>query len=222
MIEGEPGRTKLTALKAAISSSLVTDTFTTPENLAYKTATSVGRYLAQPSYLLLPPPEMQIVSPGSCFGRLDSKDGCFALLLKMKFYNKSTQPVLLQRFRIQYTDSWYEPRLRTGNVYLHISTKVFAEALRKEDDITESLLVLEMDERKRHASSFCQIRRSPFLAPKDCTLPQKRRSCSEVRNRSVSHLPIEAKLSKKGRQVTKRTHRRTNSDLQECGGFLRQ
>jgi hypothetical protein len=67
MIESEPGRTKLIALKAEISSSLVRDTFTTPENLAFKVATSVGRYLAQLSSLSLPPPEMQIVSPGSYF-----------------------------------------------------------------------------------------------------------------------------------------------------------
>jgi hypothetical protein len=165
MIESEPGRTKLIALKAEISSSLVRDTFTTPENLAYKIATSVGRYLAQPSYLLLPPPKMQIVSPGSYFGRLDSKDGCFALLLKMKFCNKSTQPVLLQRFRIQYTESWYEPQLRTGNVYLHVSTKIFAEALRREDDITESHRIPEMDERKHHAFFILPDPPKPFPGP---------------------------------------------------------
>jgi Domain of unknown function (DUF4062) len=109
MIESEPGRTKLIALKAEISSSLVRDTFTTPENLALKIATSVGRYLIQPSYPLLPPPQMQIVSPGSYFGRFDSEGGRFAPLLKVKFRNKSAQPVLLQRFRIQYTDRWYPP-----------------------------------------------------------------------------------------------------------------
>lgn len=49
MIESEPGKTKLTALKAEISSSLVRDTFTTPKDLAYKVATSVGRYLTQTS-----------------------------------------------------------------------------------------------------------------------------------------------------------------------------
>jgi hypothetical protein len=151
MIENEPGRTMLTALKAEISSSIVRDTFTTPDNLAYKIATSVSRYLAQPSSLLLPPPGMQIVSPGSHFGRLDSKNGRFALLLKMKFCNKSTQPILLQRFRIQYMGNWYEPLLRTGNIYLHVSTKIFAEALRREDDINESRRIPEMDERKRHA-----------------------------------------------------------------------
>ena len=45
MIENEPGKTKLSALKKVISSTLVRDTFTTPDNLAYKVGTSVGRYL---------------------------------------------------------------------------------------------------------------------------------------------------------------------------------
>ena len=49
MIESEPGRAKLEALKAAISSSFVRARFTTPDNLALKIATSVGRHLAQPS-----------------------------------------------------------------------------------------------------------------------------------------------------------------------------
>lgn len=150
MIESEPGRSKLIALKAEISSSLVRDTFTTPEDLAYKIATSVGRYLTQSSSLLLPPPQMQIISP-SHFGRLDSKGGRFALLLEVKFRNVSAQPVLLQNFRIQYSDSWYAPQLHTGNVYLYVSTKIFSAALRNEDDITESLRIPEMAEIKRHA-----------------------------------------------------------------------
>jgi Domain of unknown function (DUF4062) len=44
-IEGEPAQAKLKALKEKISSSLVRDTFTTPEDLAFKVAASVGRYL---------------------------------------------------------------------------------------------------------------------------------------------------------------------------------
>ena len=46
MIEGEPGKTKLTELKNTISSTIVKDTFTTPDNLASKVGTSVGRYLS--------------------------------------------------------------------------------------------------------------------------------------------------------------------------------
>jgi hypothetical protein len=56
MIESEPGKGKLIALKEAISSSCVRDAFTTPENLALRIATSVGRYLAQPSSLAEPDP----------------------------------------------------------------------------------------------------------------------------------------------------------------------
>ena len=44
-IEGEPGQAKLKALKEKIGASLVRDTFTTPEELAFKVAASVGRYL---------------------------------------------------------------------------------------------------------------------------------------------------------------------------------
>jgi hypothetical protein len=165
MIESEPGRTKLIELKAEISSSLVRDTFTIPENLALKIATSVGRYLIQPSYPLLPPPQMQIVGPGSYFGRLDSKGGRFALLLKVKFRNESEQPVLLQHFRIEYADSWYAPQLQTGNVSLYVSTKIFAETLRKEDNITESLRIPEMAEIKRHAFFILPDPPDPFPGP---------------------------------------------------------
>jgi hypothetical protein len=165
MIESEPGRTKLIALKAEISSSLVRDTFTTPENLALKIATSVGRYLIQPSYPLLPPPQMQIVSPGSYFGRFDSKGGRFVLLLKVKFRNESAQPVLLQRFRIQYADRWYPPQLQTGNAYLYVSTNIFTETLHVEDNITESLRIPEMAEKKRRAFFILPNPPDPFPGP---------------------------------------------------------
>ena len=47
MIEEEPGKTKLRAFKSELSEGLVRDTFTTPEDLAFKIAASVGRYLAE-------------------------------------------------------------------------------------------------------------------------------------------------------------------------------
>jgi hypothetical protein len=166
MIENEPGRAKLIALKAALSSSLVRDTFTTPENLGYKIATSIGHYLAQSSSFLILPPQMQIVGPpGSCFGRLDSIDGRFALLLQVKFCNESTQPVLLQRFRIHYANSWYAPQLLTGSVYLYVSTNILGSGLRREDDITESVRIPEMDERKRHAFFILPDPPEPFPGP---------------------------------------------------------
>jgi len=46
MIENEPGRSKLVHLKAKIGADLVRETFTTPDDLALKIATSVGNYLA--------------------------------------------------------------------------------------------------------------------------------------------------------------------------------
>jgi hypothetical protein len=44
LIEDEPGKSRLTAFKNRIARAVVTDTFTTPENLAYKVGTSAGRY----------------------------------------------------------------------------------------------------------------------------------------------------------------------------------
>jgi CheY-like chemotaxis protein len=44
-IESEPGRTKLLAFKARLRGLLVIDYFTSPEDLAYKVAASLGRFL---------------------------------------------------------------------------------------------------------------------------------------------------------------------------------
>jgi len=44
-IEGEPAQAKLKALKEKVNNSFVRDIFTTPEDLAFKVAASVGRYL---------------------------------------------------------------------------------------------------------------------------------------------------------------------------------
>jgi Domain of unknown function (DUF4062) len=166
MIESEPGRTKLKALKTALSARLVIDTFTTPEDLALKIATSVSRFLAQSLTPRLPPPQMQIVGhPGSCFGRLDSNSGQFALLLQVKFRNESMQPALLQHFRIHYADSWYAPQLRIGNVSLYVSTHASVTGLRREDNITEPLRIPEMDEMQRHAFFILPNPPEPFPGP---------------------------------------------------------
>jgi len=47
MIEDGVGRLRLQTLKQRVSSGVVRDVFTTPEDLAVKVATSVGRYLSQ-------------------------------------------------------------------------------------------------------------------------------------------------------------------------------
>jgi CheY-like chemotaxis protein len=44
-IESDPGKSKLNDFKQTISQSLVRDTFTTPDDLAYKVATSLGHFL---------------------------------------------------------------------------------------------------------------------------------------------------------------------------------
>ena len=45
MVEDEPGKSKLRAFKAQIRISKVTDTFTTPEDLASRVVSSVGYYI---------------------------------------------------------------------------------------------------------------------------------------------------------------------------------
>jgi hypothetical protein len=45
LVEGDPGETKLRALKAKIETSVVRDAFTTPDVLATRIAASVGRFL---------------------------------------------------------------------------------------------------------------------------------------------------------------------------------
>ncbi|MBC8032160.1 MAG: DUF4062 domain-containing protein [Pyrinomonadaceae bacterium] len=48
MIEDEPGKSSLRAFKTEIGTGLVTEKFTTPDDLALKIATSLGRHIAQP------------------------------------------------------------------------------------------------------------------------------------------------------------------------------
>lgn len=45
MIENDPGQSKLYAFKKKVSQMVIHDTFTTPEDLAYKVASSLGRFL---------------------------------------------------------------------------------------------------------------------------------------------------------------------------------
>jgi hypothetical protein len=54
MIDGEPERTKLVAFKEALPPQRVPDRFTTPEDLAFKIATSVGRSLPELSAPIYP------------------------------------------------------------------------------------------------------------------------------------------------------------------------
>jgi len=45
-IEEEPGKSKLKAFKSRVKSSFIVESFTTPEDLAFKIGTSLGRHLA--------------------------------------------------------------------------------------------------------------------------------------------------------------------------------
>lgn len=54
MIDSEPSRTKLARLKDALRTQYVRETFTTPQDLASKVATSVGRYIVEASSPLHP------------------------------------------------------------------------------------------------------------------------------------------------------------------------
>src|SRR5439155_19786328 len=45
LIEGDPGQSKLKLFKQRVAATVVRDTFTTPDDLAYKIASSLGRFL---------------------------------------------------------------------------------------------------------------------------------------------------------------------------------
>jgi hypothetical protein len=72
MIEDEPGKSKLRAFEERIGTDLVVDRFTTPEDLAFKVATAVGRHLTQPE----PPksaPSLSIDEINAAFSTLARK-----------------------------------------------------------------------------------------------------------------------------------------------------
>lgn len=113
----------------------------------------------------LRPPQMEIVSPGSHFGRLDSKGGQFALLLKVRFRNESTQPTLIQHFRIQYAGKWYPPTVHAGSISLHVLNRSFGGLLRLEDSVTKSPHIPAMDEIERSAFFLLPDPQEPFPGP---------------------------------------------------------
>jgi hypothetical protein len=96
---------------------------------------------------------------------LDSKDGPFALLLKVRFWNESEQPVLIQRFQILYAGRWYAPQPHTGTVYLHVTIMQFGSLLRPEDDITVSRRIQSMDVIERFAFFVLPNPQVPFPGP---------------------------------------------------------
>jgi hypothetical protein len=119
---------------------------------------------------LLPPPQMEIVSPGSYFGRLNSQDGQFAVLLKVRFRNESEQPVLIQELRIQYAGHWQTPTVHTGLLGLHISSGTLAAILRLDDNITKSPHIPAMDVIERSAYFLLPNPPVPFPGPEELQL----------------------------------------------------
>jgi hypothetical protein len=116
-------------------------------------------------HLSLPPPRIEIVSSESHFGRLDSKDGRFALLLKVRFWNESEQLVLIQCFQILHAGRWYAPQPHTGTVYLHVASMPFGSLLRPEGDITVSRRIQSMDVIERSAFFVLPDPQVPFPGP---------------------------------------------------------
>lgn len=55
------------------------------------------------------PPQIEIVTPGSYYGRLNSEDGPFALFLKLRLRNESEQTALLRSIHVQYAGKCSEP-----------------------------------------------------------------------------------------------------------------
>jgi hypothetical protein len=53
------------------------------------------------------PPEMEVIEQPTKFGRLAGKE--FALLLWVKFRNKSDKAVLVTSFEVKHAGAWYKP-----------------------------------------------------------------------------------------------------------------
>ena len=53
------------------------------------------------------PPEMEIIEQQTKFGRLAGNE--FALLLWVKFRNKSDKAVLVKSFEVKHVGTWYKP-----------------------------------------------------------------------------------------------------------------
>lgn len=124
-------------------------------------------------HLSLLPPRIEIVSSESHFGRLDSKDARFALLLKVRCCNESEQLVLIQRFQILYAGRWCAPRPPTGTVYLDVASMQFGSLLRPEDDIRVSRRIQSMDVIERSAFFVLPDPQVPFLGPEALHLTAK-------------------------------------------------
>jgi len=55
------------------------------------------------------PPQIEVIKPGSYFGRLNTENGPFALFLKLRIRNESEGAVLIRSMHVQYAGKVYEP-----------------------------------------------------------------------------------------------------------------
>ena len=55
------------------------------------------------------PPQIEVVKPGSYFGRLNSENGPFALFLKLRLRNESERATLIRSIRVQHAGKCSEP-----------------------------------------------------------------------------------------------------------------
>jgi hypothetical protein len=55
------------------------------------------------------PPQIEVVKPGSYFGRLNSENGPFALFLKLRLRNESERATLIRSIHVQHAGKCSEP-----------------------------------------------------------------------------------------------------------------
>lgn len=55
------------------------------------------------------PPQIEVVKPGSYFGRLNTENGPFALFLKLRFRNEIERATLIRSIHIQHAGKCSEP-----------------------------------------------------------------------------------------------------------------
>jgi hypothetical protein len=84
------------------------------------------------------PPEMEIIGQQTKFGRLAGKE--FALLLWVKFRNKSDKAVLIKSFEVKHAGAWYKPSEHPPrDVTLQNSEHIQARArLQSNESVTNS------------------------------------------------------------------------------------
>ena len=142
-----------------------------------------------------PPPSMEVVTPGSCFGRMDSPAGRVALLLKVKFRNTSEQPTLINSFRIQYMGDWHAPMVYMGTVGLYVASGILAAGMHLEENIDKSPSIPAMDIIERAAFFLLPDPPEPFPGPNKLHLTAEASFISRSPRRITFTLTDQGRLS---------------------------